>query len=747
MNRWLRWICLLLALPSLGLNAAAAPEVPEGAYGEGAGSGPQGSRPKVRARLLVDSEVVEPAGSLRVGVLFDLEPRWHMYWRNPGQSGLPTEVAWYVNGVDIGPLRWPAPRVFSEAEGSITTYGYEDRVLLWSRAVVRPGVAGQVVLRAETKFLVCRIQCVPGEISLERTVRVGSPARTAAAEELELFGIWEERLPIPPKAAGLELEALYSQSEIRPGDEFRAAIAVVGADRLGSRRSGGAFVPDAMSGIELAVTGSRPHPFAERGVMVTLLGEASADEVDPATRLRGVLRVQDGSQPRFVDVDLEIPRAEPGAAVVALDNPWLYPLEAPALGIPLWEALALALLGGLLLNAMPCVLPVLAIKVFSITELAQRGRAEVLRNGAAYAAGVLLSMLALALVVLVLQAGGTAVGWGFQFQEPLFVAVVSTVLVVFALNLFGVFEVSVDAARLSRVGEGGSGTRRSLFEGLLAVVVATPCTAPFLSTAVGFAFASPPATIIGIFLAIGAGLAAPFVLITWVPAWARLIPRSGPWMLQLRKGLGFALVATVVWLLWVVGRSVGTDGQTWLLGFLVLVSFAVWIYGALQSSRRQGVVRVLGLALVLLIVVGLIWLPLESGSGPTLAEASGEGGLRRFDPAAVSTELAQGRPVFVFFTADWCLTCKVNERAVLSSAQVQAELERAGFVSFKADWTRRDETIRRELARFGRAGVPMYLMYDPDDPMHPELLPELLTVDGFIEAVRRVEPLPGSEGG
>jgi thiol:disulfide interchange protein DsbD len=294
------------------------------------------------------------------------------------------------------------------------------------------------------------------------------------------------------------------------------------------------------------------------------------------------------------------------------------------------------------------------------------------------------------------------------------------------------------------VGEGGSSTRRSLFEGLLAVVVATPCTAPFLSTAVGFAFAGPPATIIGIFLAIGAGLAAPFVLITWVPAWARLIPRSGPWMLQLRKGLGFALVATVVWLLWVVGRSVGADGMTWLLSFLVLVSFAFWIYGALQSSRRQGVVRGLGLGLVALLVLGLVWLPLEPASGPALAQASGEGGQRRFDPAAVSTELAEGRPVFVYFTADWCLTCKVNERAVLSSARVKAELERAGFVTFKADWTRRDETIRRELARFGRAGVPLYLIYSPDDPLHPELLPELLTVDGFIEAVRRVEPAPTS---
>jgi thiol:disulfide interchange protein DsbD len=670
-----------------------------------------------------------------------------MYWRHPGESGLPTEVAWYVNGAEIGPLQWPAPRVFSEAEGSITTYGYEDRVLLWSRVEFAADVEGEVVLRAETEFLVCRVQCVPGEITLERRVRVGVPARASSEEEQEQFRTWEDRLPVSAKAADLELEAIYSQSEIRPGDGFRAAIVVLGASRPGARRLQDSFVPDAMPGIELAVTGSRPHPFAQPGVLVTLEGRASADEGETTSRLRGVLRVHDGSRVRFIDVDLELPRAESGAAVVALDNPWLEPLETPALGVSLWKALALAFLGGLLLNGMPCVLPVLAIKVFSITELAQLGRGEVLRNGAAYAIGVLLSMLVLALVVVALQAGGTAVGWGFQFQEPLFVAVIATVLVVFALNLFGVFEITVDASRLSQAGEGGGSTRRALFEGLLAVVVATPCTAPFLSTAVGFAFASPPATIIAIFLAVGAGLAAPFVLITWVPAWSRLIPRSGPWMLQLRRLLGFALVATVVWLLWVVGRSVGTDGMTLLLGFLVLVGFAVWVYGALQSSSRRGLVRGLGLGLVALIVSGLVWLPLEPASRPASTATAEEGAVRAFDPGAVEAELALGRPVFVFFTADWCLTCKVNERAVLSSTRAKAELERGGFVTFKADWTRRDETIRRELARFGRAGVPLYLLYAPSDPRHPELLPELLTVDGFVEAVRRVGAAPASSGG
>ena len=333
-----------------------------------------------------------------------------------------------------------------------------------------------------------------------------------------------------------------------------------------------------------------------------------------------------------------------------------------------------------------------------------------------------------------LRRAGTAVGWGFQFQEPLFVASVASVLVVFALNLFGVFEIGVDTARLASFGAQAVGARRSFFDGLLAVVLATPCSAPFLGTAVGFAFASEAPVIFAIFLAVGVGLALPFTLVCAVPGWARWLPRSGPWMPKLRSGLGFALLATVVWLLWIVGRSAGSDAMATLLAWLLALGFAGWLYAALRESSRA-IFRT-GAALVcgLLLVAGAGVVSVERSAAPREPVARREGAPRPYEAAAVEAERRAGRPVFVYFTADWCLTCKVNERVVLDDAAVRAAL--AGFAVFEADWTRRDERIRAELARFGRSGVPLYLLYPPGADSAPVRLPELLSKQHFLVALR-----------
>jgi thiol:disulfide interchange protein DsbD len=739
----------LLILLLLGAVAArAAPPVPESARGEGA---KQGDDARVEARLLIDASEVRAGEPFSVGVLFELDRGWHIYWRNPGESGLATRLDWEIAGASVGPIRWPAPQVFSEQDGLLTTYGYSGRVLLTNRARFAEGTRGEREVRVEADFLVCEVQCIPGRIELQRSVRVGDDPEHADSRTRDLFARWALRVPVEPAKLGLELDAVYSQSAIRPGDGFRAAIVVLPAgsdDRsiaLGTRDPALAFVPDRIDSIELDVTGSRAHPFSDSGFLVTLSGRATADDPGADQRLAGVLAVQAGRRLSHVEVDLPLERARPGAEVAMLENPWLEPtrLAGAWSGVPFWEAILLALLGGLILNLMPCVLPVLAIKVFGLTALAQHRRSEIRRHGLAYVLGIEVTMLALGATVVALRAAGTAVGWGFQFQEPLFVAAISAVLLVFALNLFGVFEIAIDATSLSRVGQTGGGVRRSFFEGLLAVVLSTPCSAPFLGTAVGFAFAGSAPVIFGIFLAVGLGLASPYLLITWVPAWAKLVPRSGPWMLQLRRGLGFALVGTVVWLLWVIGRSVGVEGMTALLAFLLVVSFATWIFGALQAARRTGAALGAALGVGGLAVAGLLALPLEAreAAKPGPAESME---WQAFDASAVQAELARGRPVFVYFTADWCLTCKVNEHLVLADARVQRELERLDVATFKADWTRRDETIRAELARHGRAGVPMYLVYGPRAPLRPELLPELLTVDLFLDALRRAAP--GSPG-
>ncbi len=745
--------------------AAALPPVPDGAVGSAA---TDGSQTRVEARLYVENETVEPGEKFRLGVHLLLDPGWHVYWRNSGQSGLPTRLRWNIPGAEVGPIAWPFPEVFREADGFITTYGYADEVLLISEGVFAPGVrgkvdigvSGEVEVGVDADFLVCEVQCIPGKLSLRRAITVTDEPSLPDPETHALFQQWAARVPRDPGALGVELEAVYSQSAIRPGDTFRAALAVracntkPGADPTacaklapGTSNATTAFVPDLMDGIEVSATGGRNPEFLAGGLLLTLSGRASADEPkNPEGRLRGVLAIERerAYAPQYVEVDLPLPRAPAGAEVLALESPWLGPapkLANPALEVPLWRALLLALAGGLILNLMPCVLPVLAIKVFGIAELAHESRATVIRSGVAYLAGVLATMLALAALVAGLRAAGTSVGWGFQFQEPLFVAAVSAVLVVFALNLFGVFEIGFDATRLAGASAQAAGARRSFLEGLLAVVVATPCSAPFLGTAVGFAFASPWPLIVVIFLAIGFGLALPFVLVTLVPAWARFIPRSGAWMLHLRALLAFALLGTVVWLLWIMGRSAGAGAQTALLAYLVVVSAGVWLFGALQRAERPGVARFASLFLPLLALLGLGMLPVAEARPVSEAEGAKAAVLgKTFSSGEVQAALGRGSPVFVYFTADWCLTCKVNEHLVFEDPRVAKKLDELGFETFVGDWTRRDEAIRLELARWGKAGVPLYLVYSPNSPDQPIVLPEVLTVDLFLDALAQSAP-------
>jgi len=344
------------------------------------------------------------------------------------------------------------------------------------------------------------------------------------------------------------------------------------------------------------------------------------------------------------------------------------------------------------------------------------------------------SMWLLAAAVIALRAGGESIGWGFQFQEPVFVAAISALLVVFALNLFGAFEIFAPTGSLAEAGASQTGPRRSLFEGLLAVVLATPCSAPFLGTAVGFAFAGSTTTIVAIFTAIGVGLAAPFVLVTLVPAWARFIPRSGAWMATLRTVLGFAVLATVVWLLWVMGRLVGPDALAAVLALLVAVAFVAWIFGQLQAARRTLPAR--AVALVAIVAGGMLLaaLPFEAAVPNATGEPAVDG-TSPWAPVELERTLAAGQPAFVYFTADWCITCKVNERGTLASEPVRAAFATLGFRVFEGDWTQRNEAIARELARFGKGGVPMYLVYDPDEPDRPTVLPEILTPSSLLAAL------------
>jgi len=744
-----------LRLPLLAALFAAgtvhALEVPPGATTE-----THEISPHLTARLLVDAAPVGEPG--RVGVLFDLEPEWHLYWKNPGDTGLPPEIEFAFAGAqaaETGAIRWPAPVRFDGLGTGLASYGYSDQVLLSAPVDRLDGVDSVAV---DVDVLICADECIPVAFQLERAIPA---ADQSPKEERALFDRYEALVPSRPNELGLGVDASYTRSAIRPGDRFEGALALLGCEAqnpaCAARKPEGplAFFPDLATdeALDLSFADVIPHPQDPAATLLRFRGEVDPDLEAPLTSLGGVLAVvaRDGTR-EMLAVEVPFPGAVAGAASSEVAAVWrLAPAgdATPAAATSLLYVVALALLGGIILNGMPCVLPVLGIKICSAAELAQHDPTALRRHGFAYLAGVLGSMAVLAAAVIALKAAGSSVGWGFQFQEPAFVAVVAVVVVLFALNLFGLYEINLAPSALNEIGAQAQGTTRSFFDGLLAVALATPCTAPFLGTAVGFAFSGGASSILAVFLAIGAGLALPYVLVCLVPGWARFVPRAGGWMLRLRAGLGFLLLATAVWLVWIFGRITGADGQTALLAVLVALSFGAWLFGWLQTRGRPASVLLGATALVLFAALAIQQLDFEPRARLTQPQAPATDAWQVFDPRAISNALASSKPVFVTFTADWCITCKVNEKGVLSDEKVLAALREGGFATFRGDFTQRDEEIRAELALHGRAGVPLYLVYDPRKPGEPVVLPELLTVGGVLEALAVAvrEPIVHAQAG
>ncbi|MDG2051001.1 MAG: thioredoxin family protein [Myxococcota bacterium] len=747
----LAWLTLMVLLSPVLSTAEETPWVPSSARAE---AGESDGAPRLRARLLIDANR-STIRSVRIGVLFDLDPGWHLYWHNPGDAGIATALTIDVPGAEVGPTQWPFPSTFSEADGAFTTYGYEGRVLLMNDLSLDSRYGKERIVSVEARVLICRTECIPASFSVERPL---SEALVNAPENsliTTLFERFEEKLPVDPAALGVEVEAIYSQSGLRPGDPFEAGLAIRSCVKPEPCTSwqpeprGGGFFPETEEPARVRSTEQVFQWVGTPNWVLELTGEIDPD-FDPtrqnsalAPRLRGVLTVRNNENVvKAVRVDLRLPVVGAKASATVFGRPWRTADEKAPFGsnLGILQAAALALLGGLILNLMPCVLPVLAIKVFAIAELSGQNRRSLATQGGAYLAGILASMGALAGIVLALRAGGTQVGWGFQFQSPLFLCLIALVLVAFALNLFGVYEIGLPGGRAPAWGGNRLGPRRSFFEGLLAVVLATPCSAPFLGTAVGFAFASSPAVILIIFLAIGLGLGLPFLLISLLPGTARWLPRPGPWMQTLRISLGFALLATVLWVLWIAGNRAGIQSLIALMSLLLVVAFGLFIYGTVQMRAPRGIRIAAAVALLLFALTGAHWIAptlMNSANADAAAQqAAEEESWPPWTPAAVQESLRLGRPVLVVFSADWCITCQVNERFVLRSEIVRAALEQEDVQVLKADWTERNEGIRTELARHGRAGVPLYLVYNPADSAHPAILPELLSQDDVVDALR-----------
>jgi thiol:disulfide interchange protein DsbD len=666
--------------------------------------------PQVRAELVAHApEGVAPGAPLALALLIDHQPHWHTYWKNPGDSGLPTTLSWNLPaGFEAGAIRWPTPRQLPL--GPLVNFGFEDRLLLpVSVTVPADFAAAALEVKLYAEWLVCKDVCIPesGEFSL--TV----PANAATVTHGGVFDDAQAATPV-------EVAGVSGRAEV-VGDVLRLSV---GGLPEGWRGRELAFFPETVGVIQNA---ARPVA-AWQGDTWTADVPLDPQRSASPERMPAVFTTP-GER---AGVALTLPVAGDWPSVAALAP--LAPVEplpplpasssASAIGLPL--AIVFALVGGLLLNLMPCVFPVLSLKVLGFARHAD-DRRTLLAGGLAYTVGVVLSFVALAALLLTLRAGGEQLGWGFQLQSPLVVAGLAALFTLIGLNLAGLFEVgSVLPDRLATAQMRHPVVDAGL-TGVLAVAVAAPCTAPFMGASLGFAVTLPAGQALTVFAALGVGMALPYLAASAFPAVARALPRPGPWMLTFKSLMAFPMFATVVWLVWVLGQQVGIDGAAALLGTLVVLAFVAWALGAPGQSVRAR--RAFGALSLALLAVSLAWVgPALRVTAAPAAAADADAAWQPWSAERVAAANAAGQPVFVDFTAAWCVTCQYNKRTTLADADVMADFAARRVLLLRADWTRRDADISAELSRLGRSGVPVYALYAPGAST-PVLLSEILSVD------------------
>jgi thiol:disulfide interchange protein len=682
-------IALASLLLVLALPAGAAPVV----------------QPHSQAELVPERAAAVPGQPLTVGLHLRLEDGWHVYWKNPGDAGMPTSIDWTLpEGFSAGPMQWPAPRRIDVPP--LTSYGYEGEVMHLTEIQVPAGLAPgtQVPVRARADWLVCKEICIPASADFTLDLPVASEPVAPDPRWANTFAEARSAAPLP--LAGWQAQAY------RDGGQLVLRVSAEAGDAPALRKL--TFFP----GREGVIANALEQTFSRHGSGYELRMTVSPQPIGEPTGLAGVLVAEPGfGAARAVEVDLPFSVA---------------PAAAPAT-FGLGAALLLAFAGGLILNLMPCVFPILAIKVLGVAQQAHGHAARLRTHGLLFALGVLLSFWAIAGLLLALRAGGTALGWGYQLQSPVIVAGLGVLFFVLALNLSGVFQVGAGLQALT----GGMRARgehaEALLSGLLATLVASPCTAPFMGAALGFAVVQPATYAMLVFTALALGMALPYTLLCFAPALVRRLPRPGPWMDALKQALAFPLYATVVWLVWVLGQQAGIDAAARLLAALVGVAAALWAVGrwAHAGSGTRLTVRV-GAAALCAAALAFAW-PSPQPAAIPAAEAAG--GWQPWSEARVQAALAEGRLVFVDFTAAWCVTCQVNKRVVLSAADVEQRFAELEVTRLRADWTSRDAAISAALARMNRSGVPVYALYSPAQ-REPALLPEVLTRSIVLEALQ-----------
>jgi thiol:disulfide interchange protein DsbD len=717
----LLWAAALAA--SAGLSAQTAPAL----FSTGGNLGKASAvvtTGEVRAELMVHApQGVAPGQPLWVGLNITHQPEWHTYWKNSGDSGLPTELRWTLPaGITAGEIAWPTPKKIPI--GNLANYGYENTVLLPVPLTVAPGFsASQLTIQLSASWLVCKQECIPQEGEFTLTL----PARSSSAANGRLF---EAAWAASPRA----LEAGTGQVEVS-GEAKAIRVSVAGLPAAWQGRSldfypetGGVTEPagtiaqtwkDGLWTAQVPLATHRSESPQRMPVVLALAdGKGTAN---PAWRIELPVKGDWPSLAAPIAVPAALEAALKANAAAAMAH--AAPTSAPALT---WLAALLgALIGGLILNLMPCVFPVLAIKMVGFMQV--KDQASRTASGVAYTAGVVLSFLALGGLLLGLRAAGEQLGWGFQLQSPAVVAGLAALFTLLGLNLAGLFEFGqLLPSRLASL-QSKNTTVNSFLSGVLATAVASPCTAPFMGASLGLAVGLPAVQALAIFGAIGVGMALPYLVASLVPAVARAMPRPGPWMVTFKTFMAFPMFATVAWLVWILGQQSGIDGAGTLLGLLVLMALVIWTF------TLTGKVRVVAVSLSLLTTALAL-----STAGPSVvklmefgpAGTSAVSATERWQPWApgrVEQLTGEGRSVFVDFTAAWCVTCQYNKKTTLSNRDVLADMDAKNVALLRADWTRRDPAVTAALKELGRSGVPVYVIYKAGRA--PVVMSEILSVD------------------
>ncbi len=675
----------------------------------------QASTEQVTATLLASHDSVRPGDEIWLGLHQKIIPHWHTYWLNPGDSGTATQIEWTLpTGVTVGDIHWPAPA--KHQLGTITNYGYSDQVMLLVplRIPVNMPVAQPLTINALAKWLVCEETCLPQSETLSLSLSVvakgesvgrQNPLIAQAIAQLPKQSLWPLKATLLDGVVELRLQEAATQLQ-------SATEVFFYADTWG-RVVHGAEQPLRVEGNDVLLTlrhGDNP---------------LRAGEI-----LSGVLVVTEGSGNNKVSTSFSV------ASPVTVAETSFGTLESL---LALVTAAGLALLGGIILNLMPCVFPVLSIKAISLLKHSNFSVRQKRLHGFAYTGGVLISFTALAAVLILLKAAGTHIGWGFQYQSPVFVFLVALLMFAVGLSLSGVVTLGASMVGIGSSLVERSGYVSSFFTGVLAAIVATPCTAPFMGAAIGYALSQPALHMLVVFWSLGLGLALPYLLLTWWPLLQRRLPKPGIWMEWLKQTMAFPMYFAAVWLVWVLGQQANSDGIAYTLASMVIIALAAWIY-QITRTRKSTVIHAGNVAASLLVLVAVVGgyggVQSSASTSEALANTSTEKHWEAYSAEKLQALRAEGKPVFLNFTAAWCISCLVNERVALSQTSVKDVFAQHNITYLKGDWTNQDKEISAKLAEFGRSGVPLYVFYQAGVESKPEVLPQILTPDIVISAVQ-----------